>query len=266
MNAATTETAFDLETRIREKLKRQHFMHLIGADLTRIEPGRVVAELALGLQHQQQRGFAHGGLVATMADLVAGFASLTLVPEGVGVVTSDLKVSYPQPRRGPAHQGHWLGAESRPPPAFLRGRGVVRRRAHRQGLGHDGGAGAGMSVLNPLPGPGYTRVFENPAGGFVDVHENHGKQESRKNLPIALFLAARGERVCLLGIADEPNIKSPDATRNGVVWEFKIPEGRTENAIDKALRDGSRQASRILIQLPIDFNRDFLESGIYNRT
>ncbi|MEJ7661405.1 MAG: hypothetical protein WKG07_18320 [Hymenobacter sp.] len=24
--------------------------------------------------------------------------------------------------------------------------------------------------------------------------------------------------------------------------EFKIPEGRTENAIDKALRDGSRQA------------------------
>ncbi|AMR25864.1 hypothetical protein A0257_01315 [Hymenobacter psoromatis] len=100
------------------------------------------------------------------------------------------------------------------------------------------------------------------------MHENHGKQESRQNLPIALFLAARGECVCvcLLGIADEPHVKSPDATRNGVVWEFKIPEGRTENAIDKALRDGSRQASRILIQLPADFNRDFLESGIYNRT
>lgn len=123
-----------------------------------------------------------------------------------------------------------------------------------------------MSALSPHPGPGYTRVFENPVGGFVDVHENHGKQESRKNLPIALFLAARGECVCLLGIADEPNVKSPDATRDGVVWEFKIPEGRTENAIDKALRDGSRQASRILIQLPANFNRDFLESGIYNRT
>ena len=49
-------------------------MHLIGADLTVITPGRVEAELALGQQHQQQRGFAHGGLVATMADLVAGFA------------------------------------------------------------------------------------------------------------------------------------------------------------------------------------------------
>ncbi len=123
-----------------------------------------------------------------------------------------------------------------------------------------------MSASNSPPGPGYTRVFENPAGGFVDVHENHGKQESRQNLPLALFLAARGEHVCLLPIADEQNVKSSDATRNGVVWEFKIPEGRTENAIDKALRDGSRQASRILLQLPIDFNPDFLEGGIYNRT
>ncbi|AMR25863.1 thioesterase [Hymenobacter psoromatis] len=100
MPAATPLPALDLETRIREKLKGQHFMHLIGADLTRIEPGRVEAELALGQQHQQQRGFAHGGLVATMADLVAGFAAITLVPEGVGVVTSDLKVSYLNPGVG----------------------------------------------------------------------------------------------------------------------------------------------------------------------
>lgn len=90
----------DLETRIRRKLERQYFMHLIGADLTRIEAGRVEAALTLGQQHQQQRGFAHGGLVATLADLVAGFAAVTLVPEGVGVVTSDLKVSYLHPGVG----------------------------------------------------------------------------------------------------------------------------------------------------------------------
>jgi uncharacterized protein (TIGR00369 family) len=90
----------DLEARIRRKLERQHFMHLIGADLTRIEPGRIEAELALGQQHQQQRGFAHGGLVATMADLAAGFAAVTLVPDGVGVVTAELKVSYLNPGVG----------------------------------------------------------------------------------------------------------------------------------------------------------------------
>ena len=90
----------DLEARIRRKLERQGFMHLIGADLTRIAPGRIEAELALGQQHQQQRGFAHGGLVATMADLAAGFAAVTLVPDGVGVVTADLKVSYLNPGVG----------------------------------------------------------------------------------------------------------------------------------------------------------------------
>jgi uncharacterized protein (TIGR00369 family) len=100
MPTATSEPLAALEARIREKLKRQYFMHLIGADLTHIEPGRIEAELALGQQHQQQRGYAHGGLVATMADLAAGFAAVTLVPENYGVVTSDLKVSYLNPGIG----------------------------------------------------------------------------------------------------------------------------------------------------------------------
>jgi len=90
----------DLTTRIRRKLERQHFMRLIGANLTRIEPGRIEAELTLGQQHQQQRGYAHGGLVATMADLAAGFAAITLVPDHLGVVTADLRVSYLNPGIG----------------------------------------------------------------------------------------------------------------------------------------------------------------------
>ncbi|SHL06864.1 PaaI family thioesterase [Hymenobacter psychrotolerans] len=98
--AASTTPAEALETRIRRKLTRQHFMHLIGADLTRIEPGRVEAEVTLQQQHQQHTGFAHGGLVATMADLVAGFAAVTLVPEGTGVVTAELKTSYLHPGVG----------------------------------------------------------------------------------------------------------------------------------------------------------------------
>ena len=100
MNAAPDPTAPDLEARIREKLKKQGFMHLIGADLTRIEPGRIEVALPFGPQHQQQRGFAHGGLVATLADLAAGFAAVTLVPDGVGVVTVELKVSYLNPGVG----------------------------------------------------------------------------------------------------------------------------------------------------------------------
>lgn len=98
--STVTDAADDLVARIRRKLVRQHFMHLVGADLTVITPGRVEAELMMGQQHLQQRGFAHGGLTATMADLVAGFAAVTLVPDDHGVVTSDLKISYLHPGIG----------------------------------------------------------------------------------------------------------------------------------------------------------------------
>ena len=94
-----TDAANDLVARIRRKLVRQHFMHLVGADLTVITPGRVEAELMMGQQHLQQRGFAHGGLTATMADLVAGFAAVTLVPDDHGVVTADVAVLPAMERR-----------------------------------------------------------------------------------------------------------------------------------------------------------------------
>ncbi|TGD79757.1 PaaI family thioesterase [Hymenobacter wooponensis] len=100
MSDYLSSSAESLEDRIRRRLTRQHFMHLIGADLTLIEPGRVEAELMLEQQHQQHSGFAHGGLVATMADLAAGFAAVTLVPEGQGVVTVELKTSYLHPGVG----------------------------------------------------------------------------------------------------------------------------------------------------------------------
>ena len=98
--AASPAITDDLEARIRRKLIRQHFMHLIGADLTVITPGRVEAEVTMGQQHLQQRGFAHGGLIATLADLVAGFAAVTLIPDNFGLVTSDLKISYLHPGVG----------------------------------------------------------------------------------------------------------------------------------------------------------------------
>lgn len=113
--------------------------------------------------------------------------------------------------------------------------------------------------------PGYFRVFQGTDGSFVDIHETHGKLESRQNLPIALFLAARGEQVRLLPVYDLQRIKSPDATRNGLEWEFKVPESRTVNAIDKALRGANRQAARVLIQVAEEFDRQLLEQAIYGR-
>lgn len=88
------------EADIRERLRRQFFMKLIGFDLTDIQPGLVRGELEVGEKHMQQNYFVHGGVMATCADIVMGFAAYSLLPPGFGVVTVDLQVSYLHPGIG----------------------------------------------------------------------------------------------------------------------------------------------------------------------
>lgn len=90
----------DYEADIREKLKRQEFMQLMGFNVTKIEVGRIEGELVLEQKHLQHKGFAHGGVIATLADIVAGFAAVSLVPKGHHVVTAEIKVSYFHPGLG----------------------------------------------------------------------------------------------------------------------------------------------------------------------
>lgn len=90
----------DFKNRVEKFLERQHFMKLVGFDLNVIEAGRTEGWLNLELQHQQQTGLVHGGVTATVADIVAGFAAYTLVPEDQHVVTGEIKISYFAPGRG----------------------------------------------------------------------------------------------------------------------------------------------------------------------
>lgn len=122
-----------------------------------------------------------------------------------------------------------------------------------------------MSQFREGPALGYFRAFKATNGGCVDVHAAHGKLESCQNLPIALFLAARGERVQLLPVHNLQGIKSPDATRDGVEWEFKVPNNQTASAIDNALRSASKQAARLLLHLPPTFGLALLEQALFDR-
>jgi uncharacterized protein (TIGR00369 family) len=80
--------------RITKQLEHQKFMHLINFDLTKIEAGYTEGELNVTSIHHQHDGFLHGGVVATIADIVAGFAACTLVDVNQNVVTGEIKVSY----------------------------------------------------------------------------------------------------------------------------------------------------------------------------
>ncbi|MEJ8801902.1 PaaI family thioesterase [Pontibacter sp. H249] len=90
----------DFEQDIRVKLERQEFMKLMGFNITKIEVGRIEGELILEQKHKQHKGFAHGGVIATLADIVAGFAAVSLVPKNHHVVTAEIKVSYFHPGVG----------------------------------------------------------------------------------------------------------------------------------------------------------------------
>lgn len=85
---------------VEKKLEGQELMKRLNINLTKIEPGYTEAQIEFGLMHQQQDGFVHGGVTATIADITSGFAAYTLVAEGERVVTADIRTSYFRPGVG----------------------------------------------------------------------------------------------------------------------------------------------------------------------
>ncbi|MFT5725186.1 MAG: hypothetical protein ACI9JN_002310 [Bacteroidia bacterium] len=100
MNKAYVCLNPDFKEDIEEKLKRQFFMKLVGFKLDEISLGFVKGSLTLEEKHMQQNYFVHGGVMATVSDIVMGFAAYSLVPKHFGVVTTDLNVSFLNPGIG----------------------------------------------------------------------------------------------------------------------------------------------------------------------
>lgn len=83
-----------------ERLNKNHFMHHIGFKLTKIISGYVEGELIIKPYHSQQNNFTHGGVTATIADIVSGLASYTILDEKNHVLTAEIKISYFNPGVG----------------------------------------------------------------------------------------------------------------------------------------------------------------------
>ena len=78
----------------------QGFPRYIGLKPVSLKPGKFITRLNLGKRHFQQDGFAHAGLIATMADHTAGYASYSLIPESHRILTVEYKINYLQPATG----------------------------------------------------------------------------------------------------------------------------------------------------------------------
>jgi uncharacterized protein (TIGR00369 family) len=95
-----TDVHPDVAERVRASFDRQQAMALLGAELTEVAPGMTEIVLPFRKDLTQQHGFVQAGIVTAIVDSACGYAALTLMPEGVGVVSVEFKVNLLNPAKG----------------------------------------------------------------------------------------------------------------------------------------------------------------------
>ena len=88
------------EARVRDAFAGQGMMKTLGATLTRVARGEVEIVLPFAPHIAQQHGFIHAGGLTTVVDNAGGFAAMTLMPEGMEVLTIEFKINFLSPAIG----------------------------------------------------------------------------------------------------------------------------------------------------------------------
>jgi uncharacterized protein (TIGR00369 family) len=88
------------QARIQASFAKQGLMTSLGASLVHVAPGMVEIALPASPSVSQQHGFVHAGALAAIADTAAGYAALSLMPPGVGVLTTEFKINLVAPAKG----------------------------------------------------------------------------------------------------------------------------------------------------------------------
>lgn len=84
---------------VRQSFSKQAIMDLIGASLTRVEPGVVEITLPYRADLTQQHGYVHAGIVTAIADTACGYAAYTLMPPESDVLAVEFKVNLLRPAK-----------------------------------------------------------------------------------------------------------------------------------------------------------------------
>lgn len=87
-----------MDERVKEKLihraETNPYVNFLGIKFTSIEEGRVEAHMSLRDEQRQYSGVTHGGVLAALADTIAGYAAYTMTPIENDVLTAELKMSF----------------------------------------------------------------------------------------------------------------------------------------------------------------------------
>lgn len=90
----------DFERRVRDSFARQRFMATLGATLELVRPGEVLIALPFSDALTQQHGFLHAGVAISVVDSACGYAALSLMEPGAGVMSVEFKVNLLAPAAG----------------------------------------------------------------------------------------------------------------------------------------------------------------------
>lgn len=85
--------------RVLASFGRQKAMRMIGATMTRVEPGFCEIELPFRDDLTQQKGYVHGGIIGMIADSACGYAAYSLMPASASLVTVEYKINILAPAR-----------------------------------------------------------------------------------------------------------------------------------------------------------------------
>lgn len=90
----------EFEKKIRNSFQYQGTMHHLGGTLEDVKLGYVEIHLPDSEKTRQQHGLFHGGIVATVADSVSGYATYTVLDPGEECVSAEFKINFIYPARG----------------------------------------------------------------------------------------------------------------------------------------------------------------------
>ncbi len=96
---------------VTKSFQKQGVMKLLGGRISLLSHGLVEITANNRPAFSQQDGFVHAGIMATLADNAAGYATLSTLPPGSRVLAVEFKLNFMRPAVGD----------------MLRGRGRVRR-------------------------------------------------------------------------------------------------------------------------------------------
>lgn len=101
-------------------------------------------------------------------------------------------------------------------------------------------------------------AYKGQKGGKVDLHFLHKADEIQPNMKISKVLANEGDRIKLLPHTNQDGVKSPDASINGKIADFKLVSDK--NSVSNGAKKASKQGSKILVlhtesNVDIDFGR-----------